>query len=147
MASLSRDSQGRSMLSLIDWQHDHIDTGLSRVPANCHCTHGLRITPWSCFLARGWKNSSPTIITREISRGERDFYPYILNLNHAAFGSDQKGKSSGQFFPKRKKVGNETNISHIDSCVWRAFSRETGKEDTMRSKFFWNHLFLKKSPM
>ena len=103
MTSLSRDSQGRSMLSLIDWQHDHIDTGLSRVPANCHCAHGLRITPWSCFLARGWKNSSPTIITRETSRGERDFYLYILNLNHAAFGSDQKGKSSGQFFPMRKK--------------------------------------------
>lgn len=127
MASLSRDSQGRSMLSLIDWQHDHIDTGLSRVPANCHCAHGQRITPWL---------SSPTIITRETSHGERDFYPYILNFNHAAFGSDQKGKSSGQFFPMRKKVGNETNISHIDSCVWRAFSRETGKEDTMRSKFF-----------
>ena len=74
--------------------------------------------------------------TRETSRGERDFYPYILNLNHAAFGSDQKEKSSGQFFPMRKKEGNEINISHIDSCVWRAFSRETGKEDTMRSKFF-----------
>lgn len=85
--------------------------------------------------------------TRETSRGERDFYPYILNLNHAAFGSDQKEKSSGQFFPMRKKEGNEINISHIDSCVWRAFSRETGKEDTMRSKFFWNHLFLKQSPM
>ena len=105
--SLSRDSQGISMLSLIG-------TGLSRVPAIATARRGCASRHGRASSRAGGKLVSRNNHARDQPRW-KGFLPlyFIIKSNRLWFRP--KRKKQWTIFSYGKE-GNETDISHIDSC-------------------------------
>ena len=119
--SLSRDSQGISMLPLIGRRHDHIDTGLSRVPAIATARRGCASRHGRASSRAGGKLVSRNNHARDQPRW-KGFLPlyFIIKSNRLWFRP--KRKKQWTIFSYGKE-GNETDISHI----WFLFCLPLGK--------------------